>query len=158
MSEVMQKLRAPLLPGVVALARATAYLIALLPAERHPLIIGLLAFAVVAVLAAHYLGWLNLVSRSFADREDVLGVYAILAGCVEAAFFHDNHFVLLLFVTVLLYTVATLGLNIQFGDAGVLNFADASFFGIGAYTSAVLTTYTAVPHPLLIPICVIPVP
>ena len=37
-------------------------------------------------------------------------------------------------VTVLLYIVATLGLNIQFGYAGVLNFAGASFFGIGAYT------------------------
>src|SRR6266851_5614360 len=143
MSEVMQKLRAPLLPGVVALALSTAYLIALLGAEKQRLIIGLLAFAVVAVLAAHYLGWLNLVSRSFADREDALGVYAILAACVVAAFFHDNHFVLL-------YTVATLGLNIQFGYAGVLNFAGASFFGIGAYTSAVLSTYTAVPHLLVL--------
>ena len=57
-----------------------------------------------------------------------------------AAFFHENHFVLLLFVTVLLYTVATLGLNVQFGYAGVLNFAGASFFGIGAYTSAVFNT------------------
>jgi ABC-type branched-subunit amino acid transport system permease subunit len=37
-------------------------------------------------------------------------------------------------------------LNIQFGYAGVLNFAGASFFGIGAYTSAVLNTYSAVPH------------
>ena len=150
MSEVMQKLRAPLLPGVVALALSTAYLIALLAAEKQPLIIGLLAFAVAAVLAAHYLGWFNLVSRSFADREDVLGVYAILAACVVAAFFHDNHFVLLLFVTVLLYTMATLGLNIEFGYAGVLNFAGASFFGIGAYTSAVLNTYTAVPHLLVL--------
>jgi ABC-type branched-subunit amino acid transport system permease subunit len=58
--------------------------------------------------------------------------------------------VLLLFVTVLLYTVATLGLNIEFGYAGVLNFAGASFFGIGAYTSAVLNTYTAVPHLLVL--------
>ena len=57
---------------------------------------------------------------------------------------------LLLVVTVLLYTVATLGLNIQFGYAGVLNFAGASFFGIGAYTSAVLNTHTAVPHLLVL--------
>src|SRR5436309_2674125 len=146
MSEVMQKLRAPLLPGVVALALSTAYLIALLAAEKQRLIIGLLALAVVAVLAAHYRGWLNLVSRNFADRENALGVYAILAACVVAAFFHDNHFVLLLFVTVLLYTVATLGLNVQFGYAGVLNFAGASFFGIGAYTSAVLNAHTSLPH------------
>ena len=103
-----------------------------------------------AVLAAHWLGWLDPVSRSFADREDVLGVYAIVAAFVVAAFFHDNHFVLLLVVTVLLYTVATLGLNIQFGYAGVLNFAGASFFGIGAYTSAVLNAHTAVPHLLVL--------
>ena len=56
--------------------------------------------------------------------------------------FHEDHFVLLLVITVLLYSVATLGLNIQFGYAGVLNFAGASFFGIGAYTSAVLNSYT----------------
>jgi ABC-type branched-subunit amino acid transport system permease subunit/energy-coupling factor transporter ATP-binding protein EcfA2 len=49
-----------------------------------------------------------------------------------------------------LYTVATLGLNIQFGYAGVLNFAGASFFGIGAYTSAVLNAHTAVPHLLVL--------
>jgi ABC-type branched-subunit amino acid transport system permease subunit len=150
MSEIMQKPRAPLLPGVIALTLSTTYLIALLAAEKQPLIIGLLAFAVVAVLAANYMGWLTLVSRSFADGEDLLSVYAILAFCMVAAFFHDNHFVLLLFVTVLLYTVATLGLNIQFGYAGVLNFAGASFFGIGAYTSAVLGTYTAVPHLLVL--------
>ena len=47
---------------------------------------------------------------------------------------------MLLIVTVLLYSVATLGLNIQFGYAGVLNFAGASFFGVGACTSAVLGT------------------
>ena len=147
---MMQKPRATLLPGVIALASSTAYVIALLAVEKQPLIIGLLALAVVAVLAANYMGWLTLVSRSFADGEDMLSVCAILVCCVVAAFFHDNHFVLLLVVTVLLYTVATLGLNIQFGYAGVLNFAGASFFGIGAYTSAVLGTYTAVPHLLVL--------
>ena len=77
--------------------------------------------------------WLDPVRRSFAEREGMLSVCAILAACVVAAFFHDNHFVLLLFIAVLLYAVATLGLNIEFGYAGVLNFAGASFFGIGAY-------------------------
>ena len=46
--------------------------------------------------------------------------------------------------------VATLGLNIQFGYAGVLNFAGSSFFGIGAYTSAVFNAYTGVPHLLVL--------
>ena len=132
MPEIKQELRVPLLPGVAALVLSTAYLIALLAVEKQSLVIGLLALAVAAVLAAHYLGWIDPVSRSFVEHEHALGMGAVLAACVIAAFFHDNHFVLLLFVTVLLYTVATLGLNIEFGYAGVLNFAGASFFGIGA--------------------------
>src|SRR5438552_2661838 len=139
-----------LLPGVAAVALATAYLIALLAVEKQALIIGLLALAIAAVLAAHWLGWLAPVSRSFADREEALGAVAIAAAFAVAAFFHEDHFVLLLVCTVLLYTVATLGLNIQFGYAGVLNFAGASFFGIGAYTSAVLNTHTAIPHLLVL--------
>ena len=90
------------------------------------------------MLAAAWLGLLEAVSASFVEHEDALAVCAIGAACAMAAVFHENHFVLLLVITVLLYSVATLGLNVQFGYAGVLNFAGASFFGIGAYTSAVL--------------------
>jgi len=42
---------------------------------------------------------------------------------------------------VLLYSVACLGLNIQFGYAGVMNFAGASFFGIGAYVTTLALVY-----------------
>src|SRR4029079_5197635 len=81
---------------------------------------------------------------------EALGAMAIAAAFAVAAFFHDDHFVLLLVCTVLLYTVATLGLNIQFGYAGVLNFAGASFFGLGAYTSAVHSANNSVPHLLVL--------
>lgn len=150
MAEAAQPRKGSLWPGAAAVAIATAYLIALLAVEKQALIIGLLAAAAAAVLAANWLGWLTPVSRSFADREEALGAMSIAAAFAVAIFFHDDHFVLLLVCTVLLYTVATLGLNIQFGYAGVLNFAGASFFGIGAYTSAVLNAHTAVPHLLVL--------
>ena len=137
-------------PGIIALAIATGYLITLLGAEKQNLIIILLAAGIVAVLAAAWLGLIESVSASFVQHEDALAVCAIGAACAVGAVFHDNHFVLLLTITVLLYSVATLGLNVQFGYAGVLNFAGASFFGIGAYTSAVLNAYTAVPHLLVL--------
>ena len=146
MGETHQKLRAPLLPGLAALVLASGYVTALLAAEKQTTIIALLGIGITGVVAAAWLRLLDSVSRSFADREDALGALGIIATLVVGAYFHEDHFVLLLLVTVLLYTVATLGLNIQFGYAGVLNFAGASFFGIGAYTSAVLNTYTAVPH------------
>jgi ABC-type branched-subunit amino acid transport system permease subunit len=138
--------RATLWPGFVALAAAAAYLTALLAVERPAIIIALLGAGIGVVVAGAWLGVFDSVSRSFADYEDAIGGFAIVALLAVGAVFHEDHFVLLLLITVLLYSVATLGLNIQFGYAGVLNFAGASFFGIGAYTSAVLNSYTAVPH------------
>ena len=145
-----KKGRAPLWPGVIVLAIATAYLIALLAAEQQAFIIALLAAGIAAVVAATWLGLIESVSNSFSDNEDTLGGLAIIAALAIAAFFHENHFVLLLVITVLIYSVAALGLNVQFGYAGVLNFAGASFFGIGAYTSAVLNTHTTLPHLLVL--------
>jgi ABC-type branched-subunit amino acid transport system permease subunit len=135
-----------MLPGAVALTLATVYLIVLLRVENQITILVLLGVGIAAVLAANWLGWLAPVGRSFGEREDVLGFFAIVAAIVVASYFHEDHFVLLLLCTVLLYTVATLGLNVQFGYAGVLNFAGASFFGIGAYTAAVLNQHTSIPH------------
>ena len=145
-----EKTRAALWPGLVALALATFYLIALLAVEKQALIISLLACGILVVVAAAWLGLFDPVSRSFAEHEDALGGCAIIGLLVMGAYFHEDHFVLLLVITVLLYSVATLGLNIQFGYAGVLNFAGASFFGVGAYTSAVLNTHTALPHLLVL--------
>src|SRR5437868_2403366 len=133
-------------PGLIALATATLYLIALLAAENQAFIILLLAAGIAAVIAAAWLGLLHHAGRAFEDHEDLLGGFAILAAFAVAVVFREDHFVLLLVTTVLLTTLATLGLNIQFGYAGVLNFAGASFFGIGAYTSAVLNAHTALPH------------
>ena len=138
--------RASLWPGFAALVAAAVYMIVFLGVERPQLVILLLGVGIAAVVAGAWAGLFAGVSRSCAEHEDALGLFTIAALLAVAAFFHDDHFVLLLVTTVLLYSVATLGLNIQFGYAGVLNFAGASFFGVGAYTSAVLNAYTPVPH------------
>ena len=144
-----EKPDAPSWPALVALTSATVYLAALLAAERQAVIIALLAAGIAGIAGAASLGLLERVSRSFAAHENAFGGYAVLAALAVAGVFHNNHFVLLLMVTVLLYSVATLGLNVQFGYAGVLNFAGASFFGIGAYTSAVLNAQASIP-PLVV--------
>ena len=142
--------QAGLLPGLIAVALSTAYVIMLLAVEKQAIVLAALAAGIVAVLAAHWLGLLNGAARSFNAHEDALGAFAVVAALALGLYFHEDHFVLLLVITVMLTTVATLGLNIQFGYAGVLNFAGASFFGIGAYTSAVLNTHTAIPHLLVL--------
>lgn len=136
-------------PGAIALAVATAYLIGLLAVEKQNAIIALLALGVVGTLVAAWFGLTEVAGQSFNSHENALAGLAVIAALAVAVFFYDNHFVLLLMTTVLLYSVATLGLNVQFGYAGVLNFAGASFFGIGAYTSAVLNA-TALPHLLVL--------
>ena len=144
-----EKPDAPSWPALVALTSATVYLAALLAAERQAVIIALLAAGIAGIAGAAWLGLLERVSRSFAAHENAFGGCAVLAALAVAGVFHNNHFVLLLMVTVLLYSVATLGLNVQFGYAGVVNFAGASFFGIGAYTSAVLNAQANIP-PLVV--------
>src|ERR1051325_7664828 len=99
---------AALWPGLTARAAATGYLVAPLAAENQALIISLLAAGIAAVIAAAWLRLLDHASRSFADHEDVLGGFAILAALAVAVCFHEDHFVLLLVTTVLLTTVATL--------------------------------------------------
>ena len=145
-----EKPEAPLWPVLCAVASATLYLAALLAAERQAIIIALLAVGIAGIVGAAWFGLLDRIGRSFSSHENAFGVAAIVAALAVAGFFHDNHFVLLLLVTVLLYSVATLGLNVQFGYAGVVNFAGASFFGIGAYTAAVLNAQTNIPHLLVI--------
>jgi ABC-type branched-subunit amino acid transport system permease subunit len=138
------------LPGAAAVALATLFFIALLRVDNQKAIIALLGLGIVAVLAANWVGLLAPVARSFSAHEEALGPLAFVAALSVGSVFHEDHFVLLMVCTVLLYIVATLGLNIQFGYAGVLNFAGASFFGIGAYTAAVLNQHTAVPHLLVL--------
>ena len=38
-----------------------------------------------------------------------------------------------------IYALFTLGLNVQFGETGLINFGIAGFFAIGAYTAALVT-------------------
>jgi ABC-type branched-subunit amino acid transport system permease subunit len=139
-----------LLPGAAAVVLITVFLIILLRVENQKAIIALLALGIGAVIVANRLGLLKPVAHSFGEREDALGLLTIVATLAVGAVFHEDHFVLLLVCTVVLYTVATLGLSIQFGYAGVLNFAGASFFGIGAYTAAVLNQHSAIPHLLVL--------
>ena len=72
--------RATLWPGLPRLRSATAYLIALLGVEKQAVIIALLALRHRrGASPAAWLGLLDGVSRSFADHEDALGVFGIVA-------------------------------------------------------------------------------
>jgi len=141
---------ASLIPGILCAAAVAVYLILVLYVESQVGIAILLGVGVAAVLLAARFGVMARVGEGMGGRENAL--YAIIIGAALAVtgFFYEDHFALLLLATVIIYIIACLGLNVQFGYAGLLNFAGAAFFGVGCYTAAVLTKNTPLPHVLVL--------
>lgn len=137
-------------PALASMAGVTLFAVLFLHAESQSAVLGLcLGMAVALFLLARF-GWNALATASFAGHSRTAQASVLVGVLVITAVFYDQHFPLLMLTSVLLYIVVCLGLNIQFGYAGVVNFAGAAFFGIGCYTAAVLTTYTALPHLLVV--------
>lgn len=137
-------------PALASMAAITLFAMLFLHAETQDEVIGLTAGAIVALLLLARFGWNAVAAASFAGNSRA-GQAAVLFGVlIVVAVFYDQHFPLLMLATVLLYIVVCLGLNLQFGYAGVVNFAGAAFFGVGCYSAAVLTSHSALPHLLVV--------
>jgi len=50
-------------------------------------------------------------------------------------------YLLHLTIVILIYAIMTVSLDLMIGHTGILSFAHAAFYGIGAYTTAILTVY-----------------
>jgi ABC-type branched-subunit amino acid transport system permease subunit len=137
---------APLWPGVAAALLVAAFAVAFMWAEKEWEVLGVLVVAVGGVLAGRRLGWLAPAARAYAAHEPAMNRIAIVLLAAFVAVFHGEHFPLLMVGTVLVYLVVCLGLTVQFGYAGVVNFAAAAFLGVGCYTAAVLARHTGIPH------------
>ena len=133
-----------------ALVVVFVYLWALLHAESQFAVGSLLLAVPVLSWALRRSGQAQALAGAAQARPGLLGAGCVVGTLALALAFHDVHFALLLIATVLLYVVVGLGLNLQFGYVGIVNFAGAAFFGIGSYTTAVLATHSAVPHALVL--------
>jgi ABC-type branched-subunit amino acid transport system permease subunit len=107
----------------------------------------LLAGAVIAtLLIAERTGWRQRFETATSENGTLATSLSLVAVAIIAIALHESHFALLMLATVALYATACLGLTVQFGYAGIANFAGAAFFGIGCYTAAMLATHTPLPH------------
>ena len=143
--------RSPLL-ALAGVAVMTLYGIAFLGAESERAVGTLLVIAAAAVVLAARFGLVDKVRASVGSNERAFDMAAVGGVLVAAFWFHEEHFVILMMTTAFLLMVAALGLTIQFGYAGVVNFAGAAFLGIGCYTAAVITKYTTLPTFLTLPL------
>ena len=132
-------------PALAFAAAATLYAILFLNAESERAVGALLALAAAAIMLAARLRAVEQVRASIAGNERSFDLAAMLGLVIVACWFHEEHFVILMMTTALLLMVAALGLTIQFGYAGIVNFAGAAFLGIGCYTAGVVTKYTPLP-------------
>jgi ABC-type branched-subunit amino acid transport system permease subunit len=139
-------------PGVLAIVAAAALAYLFLRVEAQWEVAALAVGVIVVLLALGRTHWPDRVQASWRQHPRLLGAFSLLAGLCVLALFGEDHFALLMLTTVLLFALVGLGLTVQFGYAGVVNFAGAAFFGIGGYTAAVLASSTPLPHLLIVAI------
>jgi ABC-type branched-subunit amino acid transport system permease subunit len=121
-----------------------------LEVEAQWKVIALAIGVVAALLVVEKTGMRARIEEASARYRTFALSLAVAAVLAVAGALHESHFALLMLATVALYATACLGLTIQFGYAGIANFAGAAFFGIGCYSAAILTTRTPLPHLLVI--------
>ena len=134
----------------LALAAFAVFAYLFLEIEQQWEVAALAIGAIAALLIFRKSGISARVERSAAANHRTAVMLTVTAVLMVAAALHESHFALLMLATVALYVTACLGLTIQFGYAGVVNFAGAAFFGIGCYTTAVLGAHTPLPHIVVI--------
>ncbi|MCC6779130.1 MAG: branched-chain amino acid ABC transporter permease [Hyphomicrobiales bacterium] len=140
------------LPALAFAAIITLYGVLFLAAESERAVGALVVLAVVAAAAAARLGAADRIAAAIGRNERTFDAAAVAGMLAAALWFHDEHFVILMMTTALLLMTASLGLTIQFGYAGIVNFAGAAFLGIGCYTAGVVTKYTDLPTILTLPL------
>jgi ABC-type branched-subunit amino acid transport system permease subunit len=143
--------RSPL-PALGWAVLATLYGMVFLGAESERAVGALLAGAAVAVALGARFGLVDRIRASIGANERAFDLAAVAGVLAAALWFHEEHFIILMMTTALLLMAGALGLTIQFGYAGIVNFAGAAFLGIGCYTAGVVTKYTALPSFLTLPL------
>jgi ABC-type branched-subunit amino acid transport system permease subunit len=140
------------LPIYLLFLAVFTYLTLVLLATTQAVVLALIVAGAGAVWLCQRFRWSSKIGQSFGDHETLATTLSVVGVLALAVLFHDNSFVLLLLSTILLNMTACFGLNIQFGYVGMLNFAGAAMFGIGAYTAALVGQIDQVPGVALLPL------
>jgi len=140
------------LPALGCAAAAAVYGILFLHAESQAAVGALLVAAAAGLALAARFGLMARARDSIGAHPATFDAAAIAGVLAAAIVLRQQHFAILMMTTAMLLMVAALGLTVQFGFAGVVNFAGAAFLGIGCYTAAVVTRYTDLPALLSLPL------
>jgi len=84
-------------------------------------------------------------TKKFDSKALLLKALPLIILVAVGAVLSQKKFYALIMCLICLYTIAVTGLDVLFGYSGQISFGQAGFFAIGSYTSAILTTRTAMP-------------
>lgn len=87
----------------------------------------------------------SLTAAAYRDAPRVANVTFAILVLVIPVVFRTSPYVIHIFIISGLYAILALGLNFQLGSTGVVNLATAATYGIGAYTSALLSVHFQIP-------------
>ncbi len=68
------------------------------------------------------------------------GMFVLMGMIVLLPLFVTSQYIFTIFILIGIYSMITIGLSLLIGYAGQISIGHAAFFGIGAYTSGILTT------------------
>lgn len=80
---------------------------------------------------------------SWARRRRVFYLAPLVAATIPL---FANEYLQFMASMILVYVLVTVGFNLVIGNLGQLAFANTAFFGIGAYTTAIMMTHLALPY------------
>lgn len=130
----------------------TVYLILFLRAEDQNAILGCLVGGLGLLLILRTCGLLRGLFALIRRHEQLWTRLMFCMALTLILIFREDHYALFLLGTIMTYSVAVLGLNVQLGYTGVINFSAASFFGVGGYTAALLMADAGAPSLLALPL------
>lgn len=97
----------------------------------------------------------DMMDASFSGENRSPMVIAIVLIVLLPFFFLKSGYYMHILTFALIYIIAAVGLNFQIGSCGMVNFAQSTFFGVGAYTTALLSTNFGFPFWVNLPIAIV---
>src|SRR5690349_12822458 len=77
----------------------------------------------------------------FPIRQDRIAIGVIIVCAYLTVFTHNDFLINAILIPFLIFSLATIGLNLLTGYTGLLSLGTGAFMGIGAYACSKLTTY-----------------
>src|SRR2546427_10167519 len=127
MTAMIKNNGANLLATVTGIALMTVFSIFALHAENETSLLILLAVGAAGVFVAYKSGFVARAGQGLQGHRHVGDLCIVSAFAAVVLVFRSDHFALLQLATVLLYCVVCIGLNLQIGYCGGMNFAGAAF-------------------------------